>query len=437
MQDDKNAAENEDIDDLDFDDLDAEEDFGDESWDDFDDSDPEIEDVDSPESAAPAKTGNGNKTFLQKNFNLIVIAIATVGGGGFILSQFGGAPSTTQTGGEPVYQASADMADAADQELPSLAGNDGSAVQPLDIPDLEGGFPPMPAPIESVGEDQVALTSNEIPDLDVQEETETPIADAGVLTPLPDLTDASEDTTLGDLDLPLEGLNFELESSLQEQIVDEDVQLSAAEPEPVALQQEQAADTLIDAEPIESPVIDEVPSIVEDATAKAPPEQETAVDSAALENQILALQSTLSENEGALQKASAAEEKLTAELEFANNQIGSLKSELEALKASVSAKKADTSSSPAQKTQTSEAPSKPAVPKPEVKKTPPKAVKEKTEQWVMRSAQPGAATLYSKDSGDLRRVEMGDTIGGLGKIQSISIENGRWVVRGSKGSISQ
>ncbi len=57
--------------------------------------------------------------------------------------------------------------------------------------------------------------------------------------------------------------------------------------------------------------------------------------------------------------------------------------------------------------------------------------------WTLRSAQPGAAVLYDPSTGNMKSVEIGDRIEGIGKIQSIATENGKWVVRGSSGKVSQ
>ena len=58
-------------------------------------------------------------------------------------------------------------------------------------------------------------------------------------------------------------------------------------------------------------------------------------------------------------------------------------------------------------------------------------------KWELRSARPGHATLYSTGSSDLKNVEVGDVLSGIGRIQSIQIEGGLWVVRGTKGNVSQ
>ena len=58
-------------------------------------------------------------------------------------------------------------------------------------------------------------------------------------------------------------------------------------------------------------------------------------------------------------------------------------------------------------------------------------------EWTLRSAQPGKAGLSAKNSRDIVFVEIGSTLPGLGTIQSISMEGGRWVVRGSGGIVRQ
>lgn len=81
---------------------------------------------------------------------------------------------------------------------------------------------------------------------------------------------------------------------------------------------------------------------------------------------------------------------------------------------------------------------------PEMKKEPAKTTPKietkssaETPRWVLRSAQNGRAVVSDRSSGDLRSIEIGDTLRGIGKIQSISAVNGRWVVQGSQGAIKQ
>lgn len=77
--------------------------------------------------------------------------------------------------------------------------------------------------------------------------------------------------------------------------------------------------------------------------------------------------------------------------------------------------------------------------KPKPKKTP-KISTDSTgdaPRWTLRSAQNGRAVVSDRSTGDLRSVEVGDTLRGIGKITSISTVNGRWVVKGSQGQINQ
>jgi intracellular multiplication protein IcmG len=60
-----------------------------------------------------------------------------------------------------------------------------------------------------------------------------------------------------------------------------------------------------------------------------------------------------------------------------------------------------------------------------------------TTAWVLRSAQRGKAVLSPRGSSDLRTVEVGDTLSGLGRITAIDLENGRWVVRGTQGTVAR
>lgn len=58
-------------------------------------------------------------------------------------------------------------------------------------------------------------------------------------------------------------------------------------------------------------------------------------------------------------------------------------------------------------------------------------------KWTLKSASPDFAVLYDRRTGDVKTVEVGDRVSGLGKIQSITRINGKWVVKGTGGKISQ
>jgi hypothetical protein len=55
--------------------------------------------------------------------------------------------------------------------------------------------------------------------------------------------------------------------------------------------------------------------------------------------------------------------------------------------------------------------------------------------WVLRSAQPGQAWLSQGGSAELRRVQPGDKVPGLGTVVSVRMSAGRWLVEGTQGSV--
>jgi len=56
--------------------------------------------------------------------------------------------------------------------------------------------------------------------------------------------------------------------------------------------------------------------------------------------------------------------------------------------------------------------------------------------WTLRGAQPGQAIIGGQN-GDIRQVGLGDTVPGIGQVTGIAPINGRWVVQGTQGRISQ
>lgn len=63
------------------------------------------------------------------------------------------------------------------------------------------------------------------------------------------------------------------------------------------------------------------------------------------------------------------------------------------------------------------------------KVTPPK--------WELRAAQPGKAWVAKKGQKDIKSVSVGEKLNGLGTIHSIELVEGRWIVKGSSGTIRQ
>lgn len=57
--------------------------------------------------------------------------------------------------------------------------------------------------------------------------------------------------------------------------------------------------------------------------------------------------------------------------------------------------------------------------------------------WTVRAAQPGKAVVYDKNSKEMKSVEVNDTLSGIGRIKSIQLKNGHWIITGTKGEILQ
>ena len=72
------------------------------------------------------------------------------------------------------------------------------------------------------------------------------------------------------------------------------------------------------------------------------------------------------------------------------------------------------------------------------KSAPVKAKPKAHKNWVLRSAKPGVAWISEKNSNDLKKIKVGDTISGLGNIQSITHTRSQgWVIQASLGSLKQ
>ena len=66
-----------------------------------------------------------------------------------------------------------------------------------------------------------------------------------------------------------------------------------------------------------------------------------------------------------------------------------------------------------------------------------KTVAHKKTNWVLRGASPGQAFVAERGTQNLRTLSVGDRLSGIGRIQSIAKESGRWVLRGTSGRLTQ
>jgi hypothetical protein len=60
-----------------------------------------------------------------------------------------------------------------------------------------------------------------------------------------------------------------------------------------------------------------------------------------------------------------------------------------------------------------------------------------TEKWVLKGIAQNEAWIAHAGSTDIQKVTVGDRVKGLGRINSIGLENGVWLVRGTQGSVKQ
>jgi hypothetical protein len=366
MNDDKQKNDDSFDDDLDFDDLD-EEDAPQDSWEDLEDLE-----ADETEPASQAQSGVKKKSFIQKNFNAIVIAVVVVGGGLFLLPGLLKSPSA-----DPANETAAQEPDPIPQAV-----SEGELQQ--------GELPPMPTPINSAPED-LAQIPQEDP----------------VLTPLPD---TSADVA------PLPDLALEPDINLQpsESEPSPAVESPPIEKMPEVAQVAEALEVIEAPEPM--PVIAEVPD--------APPVQEPQNT-----QEMLAMEAELGS--------------ANAKIEELNATLSDLQKQIEALE--LAKAQNNQAEQAVEKPRNAPAPeSKPAKPKSEKTKSAAATPKKQAAQesgsaakWVLRSAQSGTAIIAPQGGNDFVRVAVGDNFPGLGKIVSITQENGRWVVKGSQGEVRQ
>ncbi len=75
--------------------------------------------------------------------------------------------------------------------------------------------------------------------------------------------------------------------------------------------------------------------------------------------------------------------------------------------------------------------------KPVAAPAPREVVRKPAPKWELRAAQPGRAWIALSGSSEMRQVDVGDSVEGLGRITEISYKNGIWVINGTQGKVSQ
>jgi intracellular multiplication protein IcmG len=120
-------------------------------------------------------------------------------------------------------------------------------------------------------------------------------------------------------------------------------------------------------------------------------------------------------------------------------EIASLKSGLESLQKSVAEMRRDRASAPAVAAPAPAARPQILGPAEDSPSVAPRAAAPATDspRWVLRGAQPGQALVARAGQADTQTIRPGDTLPGIGRITAISYQDGRWVVEGTQGRITQ
>lgn len=416
-----------DLDALDDDDALLENDAFDEDgeWDD---------DLDALDDDAPPKPAE--KSFLSKNFNTLIIGAAVLIGGVFIFNTV--LKPATQP--EPAQQADTPALDekpidlgleslrdynsveeavlpyideinaldtaAATQKQPDSSNNidaddlDNLAPQDDFFADLAGITPP-PAEAEA----DVEIMAEETPLLPLPTETTTPNAS---LTPL-------DDSLFNDNTAPLADTSQAGENVFDDMFAP----LDANAPLSDIVMPDIAAPAIIKASPPPS-----------GRTRIADLEKNLIMMSAEIEK----LQTRNTMLEGSLASKGEATESLERTVQMLEMQLADAKAAAKAsTKVAAAPVKAVIKKPVATPKSTSPAPAAQVTkPKP-TKAVPVRAAK--TPTWVMRSAHQGRAVLADAKTGDLLKISVGDTVPGLGRIQSIRFDTGRWIVQGTRNKV--
>lgn len=407
----------------------AADDFDTDSMDDDDWGDEDSDDAPA-DPIAKGKKGSSSKLLLP-----VLLLVALGGGGAYYYTQILSKP----------------------QPLGGAQNQNNVADQTMNAPEPDMDIAiPMPSPITEPSQDEfqneqptqptmsLADIESEYPGQDnsmnnepsMQIEPAPANQDPNVLTPMPNIASMDEDVNTGaditNLDEPMANddqmvMANDISEPTEMPIMDDnqpDMQITAPDmPEPAIME-----DTIAPNNSVESPT----PAV----TASNQNEiNEIQEKNSELSNQLSNMEDSVQQKDSQISALSKELEDLKKQLAQKEKQIKDSESRIAALEKSVNEQKSSTktASAPAEP---KPAPAKTASPTPASKPVPAKTA-EISPQWELRSAQPGKAYVAIKGSNNVLVVENGDTLQGIGKIQSIAVENSLWVVRGTQGKIVQ
>ncbi|MCK6419091.1 MAG: hypothetical protein L6Q57_09195 [Alphaproteobacteria bacterium] len=412
----------EDIPDAEFDDLD--DDAALEAWDDLEDSEMNNGNMSKEDAMAAAvdfleaDDQPAQRSFLQKYFNLIVIVVAVLGGGAFFVANFGSSPDKGERNTALNPPSEETLAAPGVSETPPATPEaiaDQAASLPEALPTPEASQQPAPGPSsdltpmpdfaalpEAAPADQQEMTVTSgpeatsietAPSAELPPIVETPlVVEAPAVLPLPETPSEQPPADVAVLDLP-----------------------PAAPPAPEA--------PVVEPPVVEAPPAAEMPAEAP-AIEVAPAETPQTTDSASTEAVKSVREQELEDNVVAL----------TAKLEQLTGRLADMEAQLQAAQtAAASTAPAAEKPAPVAKKSTKKRSSKKAS-----SGAPPKVVSSTrtSSSWQLRSAQPGKALVAEARTGDLRSVEVGDSLPGIGKITAITQDGGVWRIQGTRGALS-
>ncbi len=393
-----------------------EEDYYEEDYAEFDSED-DFDEMGSDENFQPefqTKKKSGKLLY-------ILIALVVLGGGGYVLSMlFSGSESPQRPA------STAEVVPQQPQE-PQIAGFDNPDGPLTPMPEFaepqtqEDGFVPPPSVIEEMAQE------SDLPALDTMQESFMDATEGfGIQeNTIEDGFDSNTTTATVEND----GINA-TEQAVEMVEATEDMSKTQSESQP-------EIDTQV--EPV---VMEKTQQQVSTEASATDVDREILIALNTMSDTIAEMQRTMNSLDVRMNALEAAEPRVTESAPASIPADVATKSDLKSLMSSVD--RLETKMLEMQKTKTTVAPTPPTLkpaPTPVLgTRTPQQNTTSTTTSpilWKLQSADPNRAWLVKQGSSAYVPVAVGDTIPGLGKIQFIGQQNGRWVVQGSQASVSE
>lgn len=420
------------------------EDSYEEDWDSFDEPAEAAED-EATEPAAPQKQKK------PSNFNKIVIGAGVLVGAVVLVMQLGGGNNNAA----PSMQPANDVV----QAQPSPGTPSGAGNQQANNDPASGGFLNNPDGMAALERDVVtSYNDTEIIPYDqrpaeVDNAPAPPMPTAMTPDMAPPQAMAAPQATENTLRMP--NAQEALLKRPSPPPVDTQLATDLVAPQPAAAAVPvPAVETRIPSpvqdtlpERIEPPVVAAIPQAVVQPPANAQPSAELVVKMDQILSRLDGLEGEIKTLKTASRTDTPSGGVTPAQLD---SQLNDVKKALTALERKIDARPAVAAAAPAPRkpdpTPAAATPkaqilgsSAPAVraPKPAVQAAPAPVAVPATPRWVLKGAQPGRAMVAQSGNNDLRTVEVGDNLPGLGRITAILYQNGRWQVQATQGQLNQ